>query len=420
MTDIVTQAAMGFWATLGEMAPYLLFGFAAAGLLSLLISAQAVQRHLGGPGMWPVVKAALFGVPLPLCSCGVIPVAASLRKHGASRGATTAFLISTPQTGVDSILVTFSLLGPVFAIFRPVAAFVSGVLGGALVALAAPDDSGGGPEQCESACCSGGAVGARVMGALRLAFLDLPQDIGKALIVGLLVAGVMSAVVPDDFFASILGTGITAMVVMMLVGIPIYVCATASVPIAAALIAKGISPGAALVFLMTGPATNAATIAIVWKTMGRRTAALYLFAVAVTALAAGVTLDYVLKTTATPAHAGMGWMLPQAVNTVSALVLAALLVISFVRSGRGRSQRTPEPAEGSLVLAVEGMTCDHCVRTVRSALLACPNVKSVNVDLKAGRAVVIGDTLDVGVLTRAVEKAGFVGSVVQSKEGDES
>ena len=137
--DWILTFVAASWAVFGAMAPYLLLGFVVAGLLSVVISPEFVERHLGGRGIWPVIKASAFGVPLPLCSCGVIPVAASLRRHGASKGATTAFLISTPQTGVDSIMVTFSLLGPVYAVFRPVVALISGVFGGAVVTASERD-----------------------------------------------------------------------------------------------------------------------------------------------------------------------------------------------------------------------------------------------------------------------------------------
>ncbi len=230
MPDSLLSFVEGFWNVMGEMAPFLLFGFLMAGVLYVLIPASMVERHLGGKGIVPITKAAIFGIPLPLCSCGVIPVAASLRRHGASRGATTAFIISTPQTGVDSILVTFSLLGGIFAVFRPLAALVSGMIGGLLVG------SGGGVRDSETPSASGGqesrcaseSAGGKVLGALRYGFVSLPRDISKPLIVGLLIAGSISAVVPDDYFKGLLGGGIGEMVLMMLVGIPLYVCATAS------------------------------------------------------------------------------------------------------------------------------------------------------------------------------------------------
>ena len=158
MPEWLTNIPADFWLVLGQMAPYLLFGFLVAGVLSVLVRPEFVERHLGGRGIWAVLKASAFGVPLPLCSCGVIPVAASIRRHGASKGATTAFLISTPQTGVDSILATFGLLGPVFAVYRPLAALVSGLLGGAVVSAAENGAEAPGPsEKCQDACCAPGA-----------------------------------------------------------------------------------------------------------------------------------------------------------------------------------------------------------------------------------------------------------------------
>lgn len=283
------------------MAPYLLFGFAVAGLLSVLISPDTVEKHLGGNTFGSVLRAALFGVPLPLCSCSVIPVTLTLRRHGASRGASTAFLLSTPQTGVDSILVTYALLGPVMAIYRPLTALMTGVFGGTLtnVLTRHEPDTPPAPEVA-CACCKNGVhtkPANPVIRALHHGFVTLPSDAGASMLVGLLIAGVIAALVPDTLFAGALGSGIIGMLAMMLFGIPVYVCATASVPIAAALILKGVSPGVALVFLMTGPATNAAGIAAVWKMMGHRTALIYLATVAGTALLAGLLLDLILKVT---------------------------------------------------------------------------------------------------------------------------
>ena len=265
--QIIRVLLLAIWGTLCEMAPYLLLGFLVAGLLSVFISPEIVERHLGGRGMWPVVKAALLGVPLPLCSCGVIPVAASLRRHGASRGATTAFLLSTPQTGVDSIVVTYSLMGGLFALIRPVAAFITGLVVGWFVDVLTAHNYGKPvvpPLPCTEACCAPTARPKNnILRALHYGFFVLPRGIGNALIVGLLVSGVIAAFVPDDFFAGVFGTGIVGMLIMMAIGIPLYVCATGSIPVAAALMMKGVSPGAALVFLMTGPATNAVTMAII-------------------------------------------------------------------------------------------------------------------------------------------------------------
>lgn len=360
MFDLVRQIVVHFWGTAAEMSPYLLFGFLVAGLLSLLVSRRMVERHLGGRGVWPLLKATLFGIPLPLCSCGVIPVSMSLHKHGASKGATVSFLLSTPQTGVDSILVTYSLLGPLFAIFRPLVALVTGMVGGVLVNLFGQGSEDRGPKtddegqrnppsvtsdaqvqvQAQAAEPADEGPAAilswrqRLRDAMKYSFVTLPRDIGKPLLAGLAVAAAISAIVPDDFFAERLGRGLPAMLLMMAVGIPIYVCASASVPVAAALILKGLSPGAALVFLMTGPATNAAGLATIWNALGRRVAILYLLTVAGCAPAAGIILDLLIDridiTGMSHAHA----MIPPLVQNLSAIVLLALLAYTFLAPKR--------------------------------------------------------------------------------------
>ncbi len=286
--DIARQAVESFWTTTGQMSPYLLLGFAVAGVLRVVIPNKFIENHLGGKGLWPIIKASLFGVPLPLCSCGVIPVAMSLRKQGASRGAVVAFLLSTPQTGIDSIFVTFSLMGPVFTIFRPVAALLTGFFGGAAVDVFDKAKNETRENTQQNTETNNGSILARIV---RHGFIVLPRDIALAMLVGLIIAAGISVGVPDDFFADKIGSGVTAMLLMMLVGIPFYVCATASVPIAVAMIAKGLSPGAALVFLMTGPATNAAAFTTIWSVLGKRTAIIYMLTVVMCALGSGLILN---------------------------------------------------------------------------------------------------------------------------------
>ncbi|MFB0553812.1 MAG: SO_0444 family Cu/Zn efflux transporter [Phycisphaerae bacterium] len=337
MADFAKSIILDFWGTAAEMSPYLLFGFFVAGILSVLVSQPLVEKHLGGRGVWPLVKASIFGVPLPLCSCGVIPVSISLHKHGASKGATISFLLSTPQTGVDSIFVTLSLLGPVFAVFRPVAAFVTGIIGGTLVDVFNRDKNN--PEQpqpeCKDECCAESNKKNKIIKGLKYGFVTLPRDIGKAMLVGLLVAAFISALVPDGYFAEKLGTGIFAMVVMMFLGIPVYVCATASVPVAAALILKGLTPGAALVFLMTGPATNAASFITIWKALGRATAITYLATVAGCALLGGILLDSLAAGIDIEIMTHHGWMLPDVVKYISAVVLLVILSFAILSKRKG-------------------------------------------------------------------------------------
>jgi len=332
--EILKAILLDFWNTLAEMSPYLLFGFLVAGVLSVFVSQRLVEKHLGGRGLWPLVKASVFGVPLPLCSCSVIPVTMSLHKHGASKGSAIAFLLSTPQTGVDSIFVTYSLLGPVFAIFRPIAAFLTGIVGGIFVNNL---DKGGpaqtaGSSKCEEHCCNHDNKTGRLVRILKYAFVTLPRDIGRPMLIGLVAAAFISALVPDGYLAEKLGKGIGAMIVMMLLGIPVYVCATASVPIAAALIIKGVTPGAALVFLMTGPATNAASFISIWKVLGRSTAVTYLATVAGSAIVCGLLLDYLAGGAGFELVARPGWMLPEPVKYAAAIVLFAILLPAMRRS----------------------------------------------------------------------------------------
>ncbi|MDQ7007228.1 MAG: SO_0444 family Cu/Zn efflux transporter [Acidobacteriota bacterium] len=407
------------WASLAEMAPYLMLGFLVAGLLSVFVPPEVVERHLGGRGLWAIIKASLFGIPLPLCSCGVIPVGVSLRRHGASRGATTSFLISTPQTGVDSILVTYSLLGPLLAVVRPIAALVSGLLGGTAVSLLeredrtgveAPDDEA---PSCSDDCCSDEAASrGRLYRALRYGFVTLPEDIAQALIIGLLLAGVIAAVVPNDFFMNYLGTGLGAMLAMMVIGVPLYVCATGSVPIAAALLLKGISPGAALVFLMTGPATNAATISTIWKVLGRKTALVYLASVCLTALGTGALLDLMVSKLAAREMLGHGAMLPSWVNQLFAVALVGVLgyaLYSRRRPAKQETETTMNPP-ATLTLKIEGMTCNHCAGSVQRTLAQAPGVTRAEVDLSAAQARVQGEDLDVEELCARVRSLGYEAS----------
>jgi uncharacterized membrane protein YraQ (UPF0718 family)/copper chaperone CopZ len=408
--EFLIEIGAAFWVVLADMAPYLLFGFIVAGALAVWIPQESVERHLGGSGLGSVLKATVLGIPLPLCSCGVIPVAASLRRHGAGRAPATAFLISTPQTGVDSFLVSFSLLGPVIALFRVAAALVSGVIGGLVVGRIGGEGSDEtSPPACAAACCASHGHPGRIQRALRYGFVTLPDDIGPALLVGLLAAGGVAVLVPDAFFASLLGGGIGAMGIMLLAGVPMYVCATASVPLAAALMAKGVSPGAALVFLMTGPATNMAAVTTLWKMMGRRSALAYLAVVGVTALASGLALDALFSAASLGITQGtVEELLPGVVHTLSAAVLVGILASSLLRAARRHlGDRSAAAVAKPLLLKVGGMRCHVCGTRVRRALGGEAGVDSVDEDLENGAAVVRGKNLDVPSLRRNLEELGF-------------
>ena len=298
MFEALIGIANESWKILKEAAPYVLFGFFAAGLLKVLIPEKMIVKHLGGNGFRSVFKASLFGVPLPLCSCGVIPVAIGLRKQGASKGATASFLVSVPETGVDSVAITWALLDPLMTVVRPVTAFLTALLTGSLINLL-PDQASRQPRQTTSECgCSIDLDNTHdksevkpLLQKLRegvvYAFTDLLKDIGGWLMLGVLIAGIISYFVPVDFVGHYLGGEYSSLLIMLAIGIPLYMCASASTPIAAALVLKGLSPGAALVFLLAGPATNAATMTVVAKHLGKAATVVYVASIAVSSLTMG-------------------------------------------------------------------------------------------------------------------------------------
>jgi len=395
-----------------DMSPYLLLGFLIAGILSVVISPTFVEKNLGGKGLFPIVKASLFGIPLPLCSCGVIPVATSLYKHGANKSATTSFLISTPQTGIDSILVTYSLLGPIFAIFRPIAALLAGIIGGLAVEIA---DNGSEPNVKPSTQVidNNKSFFTRIY---EYGFISLPQDIGKPLILGIVVAAMIAMIVPEDFFASYFGNGFMGLIIMMFAGIPIYVCATASVPIALALMIKGLSPGAAFVFLMTGPATNAATISTVWKILGKQTAFIYLAAVSGSSLVAGFFINLFSSEIDSHIHNHDHWMMPVWLQITSSVLLLAILTNSLLRlyfPSIFVSDESIKVNETDLVVSVGGMTCNHCVNSVTNAISEVINVENVDVDLGSGKTKINGNNINIDEVVEAITSSGYSVEVVK-------
>ena len=341
------------WQLLLDAAVYILFGILIGGLLKVFLSPAYVARHLGQGRYSSVFKAALFGVPLPLCSCGVLPAAAALKRQGANNGATTAFLISTPESGIDSISVSYALLDPIMTVARPLAAFVSALIAGCIENTYNPPR----PQLAMAAdlscavdgCCSGvdcppaehahhHTLFEKIRAGMGYAFGELWGDLAGWFFIGLLLAGIISALVPDDLITSYLGGGFVAMLLMVAFGIPLYICATASTPIAAAMILKGVSPGAALVFMLAGPATNMATISVLVGLLGRRTTAVYLTCIAVTAVVFGLALDAVYLTMGISAKAMMGQageLVPYPVQLAAALVILTLSVKPMVTMIRG-------------------------------------------------------------------------------------
>lgn len=410
----MTRFGAELWSILVDSGIWLIFGFALAGVVHAIVPIGWIRRQLGGRGVVPIAKAAALGLPMPLCSCSVIPVAASLRGAGAGKGASAAFTISTPQTGEESIPLTWALFGPVFALVRPIVAIVTAFVAGVLIDKLAPDGEAGasrgtgpehehggagccshtgptptnsccsrepapagsccshaaGPEPAK-ACCSHSAapaksccsskpepehrtLGQRVVAALRYGFVTLPSDLAPWLITGLVLAAVVAAAVPKGWIGEHLGSGILPMLLTLVVGVPLYICATSSTPLAFALVTAGLSPGAALVLLLAGPATNTATMAWVLKDLGKRALAIYLATIAALALASGLVFDAFLSSVIRLASEGGGHEhVVGPLAPVGAVVLAAVLLAGAVmryaprvRTGRHAEHHAAEAPAG--------------------------------------------------------------------------
>ena len=418
MLDIIIDYMLLFlremWGLCLEMAPYLLLGMLVSGLISIFIDSSFIFKHIGQKNAGSVLKSTLFGIPLPLCSCGVIPVAATLRESGASKGATVSFLVSTPQTGVDSIFLTYGMLGPMFALFRPLAALASGFFSGIVINNFDHDmhhhlsESDNDPKTKES-------LDKRIISGVKYGFLTLPADIVIPLTQGLVVAAAIAILIPPQFIAEHFSSSNLIQYTMMLaVSLPIYVCATASIPIAVVLMAKGITPGAAFIFLMAGPATNASSIAVIKNILGKRTLYHYLVLIAFTAISFGYILDNFLTITLPDmsSHTHHHVMDDYGSIILSVIFLAILVNAYFYRS---KSESTDskdienniENDQEKIAITVDGMTCSHCKESVESAIYSFSGVASASVDLLTGNVIVVGSGLDETALKEKITAKGF-------------
>lgn len=401
-----------------SMSPYLLLGFLLAGILHAFVPPRLYHHYLGGTTFRAVLNAALLGIPLPLCSCGVIPTAMSLRKEGASKGATASFLIATPQTGIDSIIATYSLMGLPFALLRPLIALVTALLGGTLVNQLERNESHKPLQTSLDSYVSTGEKDGfmqKLRSALRYAFVEMMQDIGKWLVVGLVLAGVITVFVPDSFFAFFSDQLILSMLLVLAFAIPMYLCATGSIPIAVALMLKGLSPGTAIVLLMAGPAVNVASLLVVGKVMGRRVVLAYISTLVCCAILFGLGVDYLLPrdwfTIPLQQLHGChedGW----SYFSIGCSILLVLLLCNAFLSRWHTSHRCQDGctcvAEHSdrWWFVVKGMSCNHCKNNVERAISKVDGVKSVEVNLGSGIAVVTGHVDKVKV-RKAIEGIGF-------------
>ena len=430
----VLQAVLGI---VNEMSPYLLLGFLLAGIMHAFIPDGWYTKYLSGDTFRSVVNAAIFGVPLPLCSCGVIPTAMSLRREGASKGAVVSFLIATPQTGVDSIFATYSLMGLPFAVVRPIAALFTAIIGGTFVnwngkeaeAIVSTDASRAYSEQPHL------SFGDRCVEALKFGFVEMMEDIGKWLVVGLIVAGLITVLVPDSFFEVFKDNTLLSMLLVLCVSVPMYICATGSIPIAVALMMKGLTPGAALVMLMAGPACNVASILVVNKVLGKKTLLLYLAAIIGGSILFGFGIDYLLprawftdhlSNTHACCHDVASWFEWLCTGILALLLLNVLRMRLMHKSACScghdhdshhshcscdshcsHHSHSPHHQESTKTYVVCGMTCNHCRANAEKVIRTVKGVESVSVDLQSGIATVVGDDIDDTAIREAVESIGF-------------
>ena len=364
--NLVLNILLQSWNILLESSVFILFGLLVSGLLRVFLNPGVVSRHLGQGRFKSVFKASLMGIPIPLCSCGVLPAAAALKKQGANNGAVTSFLISTPESGVDSIAITYALMDPIMTVVRPVAAFVTAFVAGITENLVGKPDTTNPivPDlSCPvDGCCDGKkcspevhrnhhSFGEKISAGFRFAFTDVWGDLAVWFLFGLLLSGIITVMIPESVFSRYMGGGIGAMLIMLGVGIPIYICATASTPIAATLILQGVSPGAALVFLMTGPATNVTSLTVLTRVLGKRATAIYLTAIAVCAVGFGLLVDWVYTAMGISARAVVGQAgeaIPHAVELTGAILILVLSVKPVWRFIRSRFFK-PGPVVESLV-----------------------------------------------------------------------
>ena len=401
---------------IGEMSPYILLGFLIAGVMHAFIPSRLFSRHLSGNGLGTVVKSALVGVPLPLCSCGVLPAAISLRRSGASKAATTSFLVATPQTGVDSIAATWSLLGPAFAFVRPIAAFITSIFAGVAVGKNEERHEKEPSTGCDPLETEGAASRpfiAKSIDALRYGFSDLVDSIGSWLVIGLVIAALITVFVPADFFATLSEYPLLAMIAVVIVAVPMYVCATGSIPIALSLMLKGLSPGTALVLLMAGPAANFASFTLISRELGRKAALIYISAIVVCSIGFGLLIDYCL-----PGHLfspmGMADMHCHVehlswIEITSSVLLIGLLLMSFIRRTilvKLKQKNMEATEEKCFNYVITGMNCSHCQSSVEKALSKVAGVTNVSISLSSGLAKVYGEHNQTEAI-HEVESAGF-------------
>lgn len=416
--DLISSVLTDIWHLGNSMSPYILLGFLLSGLLHEFMPNQFYSRYLSGNSLRHVVLSALFGIPLPLCSCGVIPTAMGLRREGVSKGATVSFLISTPQTGPDSIIATYSLMGLPFALLRSIVALATAIFSGQLINRFDPDLSiqtqKPAPKQTVQKDLT---FGQKIASALHYGMIDMVADIGKWLIIGLIIAGFITTFVPNEWFSVFQGNTLLSMLAVMILGIPMYLCATGSIPIAVALMLKGLSPGAALVLLIVGPASNVASILVIRSVLGHRSMVIYLLSIVIGAVTAGLCIDHFLPREWFTAHlisleacchTGAQWLPTLCTLLLAVLLFHALIINKYLKKSQHKCSCSEAAAhEDTRILSIRGMHCNHCAANVQKVLSTITGISHANVSLELSQAEITGHDYDPDEAVQAVKSLGF-------------
>ncbi|NOZ46709.1 MAG: SO_0444 family Cu/Zn efflux transporter [Chlorobi bacterium] len=409
-----------------DMAPYLMIGLFFVGLLNIFFNKDLIARHIGDNNFLSILKAALFGIPLPLCSCGVVPSSVYMAKNGASKSSVVSFLIATPQTGIDSIIATYGMMGWIFAIFRPFAALMMGIIGGTVIRFSVPDGGKSAisfknykisENNCNDDSCNDDKTDEKnenkIIRMFRYSFIEFLDDISMQFVIGLLLSGIIAYIIPDKFLEnSSINSGLAGMLIMILVGVPMYVCATASIPIAVTLMLKGFSPGVAFVFLAVGPATNAASFTIIMNVLGKKTAIIYVAMISITAMLFGLLLDKLFAISGTDPIAMIKQMnehdmlFSNNLKWIIGTIFFILIIMSFYRKFLKDKFKTKEEIMDSTTIKIDGMTCQHCVMNVKKAIATVQGVSDVDVSLNDNAAYVKGE-FDLALVEKAIEDVGY-------------
>ena len=410
--EFIKEIASTIFSIFNAMSPYLLLGFLFAGILHAFVPQHLFSKYLSKSSWVSVLYATLFGIPLPLCSCGVIPTAMALYKEGASKGATVSFLIATPQTGVDSIIATYSLMGLPFAIIRPITALFTSLFAGLVTNAFSADERPSATVKCSDIKPQKElSFIQKVSKALNYGFVEMMGDIGKMLLSGLIIAGLIAYFVPDNFFTIFGNNTLLTMLLVLLVAIPMYVCATGSIPIAIALMMKGMSPGTALVLLMAGPAANVASMLVIGKVLGKKTFVLYLTTLVIGAITSGLIIDHFLPASwfdisnfaVTAHHSGHFYSFKILCSCILLLLFVNAMIL---QKHKEKAEMATSMNTETISFRIGGMRCHNCKNNATKAISKLSTVKEVSINLSDGIACVKGNPTDEEV-KKAVEAIGF-------------